>query len=228
LLKGPQGERVGETTVAVTGSTIGDMVDALNTSFTGKATFTLDANGQLQVTPAVAYAGYNLEVTADSTSRGTTGESLSSLFGLGTGQAMARAQSFDLRSDITPQRLGFAKPALDATTLPGASVVTAGDNRGLLALQDLSNQVQSFAAAGALPARNATFGDYAGAFYQDVGGVGTASTMPSRFRTRVFKWRSKVKARPRREPRRRAGKDDGLPASLQCGCAHHPGDTTAL
>src|SRR5262249_6477487 len=158
-------ERVGETTVAVSGSTIGDMVSALNASFVGKATFTLDTNGQLQFTPAAAYAGYNLEVTADSTSRGTTGQPLSSLFGLGTGQAMAPAQSLDLWSEITPQRLGFAKPALDATTLPGASVVTAGDNRGLLALQDLSNQAHSFAAAGALPARNATFGDYAGAFY---------------------------------------------------------------
>ena len=43
LLKGPHGERVGETSIAVTGTTIGDMVTALNTAFTGKATFALDA-----------------------------------------------------------------------------------------------------------------------------------------------------------------------------------------
>jgi flagellar hook-associated protein 1 FlgK len=36
LLKGPAGQRVGETTVSVTGTTIGDMVAALNSAFTGK------------------------------------------------------------------------------------------------------------------------------------------------------------------------------------------------
>jgi flagellar hook-associated protein 1 FlgK len=176
LLKGPQGQRVGETTVAVTGATIGDMVTALNTAFTGTATFALDANGQLQVTPAAAYANYDLEVTADTTSRGTTGESLSSLFGIGTSAAMARAQAFNLNPDITasPQQLAFAKPQLDSTTALGLAVVTPGDNRGLLALQDLSTQVHSFAQAGALPARNATLSDYAAAFYQDVGGRGSA------------------------------------------------------
>ncbi|HXJ01334.1 MAG TPA: flagellar hook-associated protein FlgK [Micropepsaceae bacterium] len=170
LLKGPQGQRVGETTVAVTGTTIGDMVTALNGAFTGKATFALDANGQLQVTPAAGYSGYDLEVTQDTTQRGTTGESFSSLFGMGVGQQMAQAQNFSLTPDLasSPQRLAFAKPTLDATTALSTAVVTPGDNRGLLALQDLMNQTQSFAAAGSLPARTVKFSDYASAFYQDV------------------------------------------------------------
>src|SRR6185436_12528575 len=121
LLKGPQGQRIGETTVAVTGSTIGDMVTALNGAFTGKATFALDANGQLQVTPGNAYAGYSLEVRTDATSRGTTGQSFSELFGIGTSQALRRAQSFGLSPDIatSPERLAFAQPALDASTVAG-------------------------------------------------------------------------------------------------------------
>jgi flagellar hook-associated protein 1 FlgK len=176
LLKGPQGQRVGETSVAVTGTTIGDMIGALNTAFSGKATFTLDANGKLQATPAAGYAGYNLEVTADTTSRGTTGESFSSLFGLGTGEAMARAQGFDLRPEVasTPQRLAFAESSLDASTALGSAVVSTGDNRGLLDLQNLANQSVSFAAAGALPARTATFADYTAAFYQQVAQSGNA------------------------------------------------------
>jgi flagellar hook-associated protein 1 FlgK len=176
LLKGPDGQRAGETTVSVTGSTIGDMVTALNTAFAGKATFTLDANGQIQVTRAAAYANYDLEVTLDTTSRGTTGESFSSLFGLGTGEAMAQAQSFDLRQEVaaSPQRLAFAKPTLDATTVLGSTVVTPGDNRGLLGLQGLANQVLPFAAAGMLPARNTTFADYASAFYQEIAQRGSA------------------------------------------------------
>ena len=170
VLKGPQGQRAGETTVAVTGTTIGDMVTALNGAFTGKATFALDANGQMQVTPAAGYAGYDLEVTLDTTQRGTTGESFTSLFGMGVGEQMARAQNFRLAPDMagSPQRLAFAKPALDSTTALTSAVVTPGDNRGLLALQDLMNQTHSFSAAGTLPARNVRFSDYTAAFYQDV------------------------------------------------------------
>jgi flagellar hook-associated protein 1 len=176
LLKGPQGQRAGETTVAVTGTTIGDMVTALNSAFTGKATFALDANGQLQATPAAGYSGYDIEVTQDTTQRGTTGESFSSLFGLGIGQQMALAQNFGLAPDMVsaPQRLAFAKPALDSSTALASSVVTPGDNRGLLALQDLMNQTHSFTAAGALPARSSTFGSFAAAFYQDVASRGAA------------------------------------------------------
>ena len=171
LLKGPQGERVGETSVAVTGTTIGDMVTALNTAFTGKATFALDVNGQLQVTPAAAYSGYSVEVTLDTTARGTTGASFSSLFGLGIGQQMERAQGFSLTSALqnSPQSLAFAQPDLTA-----ANIVSPGDNRGLLALQNLLNQTQTFSAGGALPARNVSFNDYVSTLYQDIASRGAA------------------------------------------------------
>jgi flagellar hook-associated protein 1 FlgK len=175
-LKGPQGQRAGETTVAVTGTTIGDMVTALNTAFTGKASFALDANGQLQVTPSAAYSGYNLEVTLDTTARGTTGASFSSLFGIGIGQQMALAQNFSLAAGLSnsPQSLAFARPDLTAATPLASAVVTPGDNRGLLALQGLINQAHAFSAAGALPGRSVSLSDYAAAFYQDIASRGTA------------------------------------------------------
>jgi flagellar hook-associated protein 1 FlgK len=170
LLKGPDGRRVSEATVAVTGATIGDMVTALNTAFAGTATFALDANGQLQVTPAAGYEKYELEVRLDTTQRGTTGESFTSLFGIGTSEALARAASFSLTPETagSPQRLAFARPNLTATTIPGTAVIGPGDNRGLLALQDAINQPHVFAQAGALPARTASLTDYAAAFYQDI------------------------------------------------------------
>lgn len=176
LLKGPLGQRIGETTIPVTGPTIGDTIAALNTSFAGKATFALDANGQMQVTPAPSYSGYKLEVTEDTTQRGTTGESLSSLFGLGSEQQMELAQSFGLAAGVVnaPQRLAFTKPTLQSTTSLGSTVVTPGDNRGLLDLQDVVNQTHPFSAAGALPARNVKLGDYAAAFYQDISSRVTA------------------------------------------------------
>jgi flagellar hook-associated protein 1 len=170
LLKGPDGRRVSEVTVAVTGTTIGDMVTALNTAFAGTATFALDANGQLQVTPSTGYESYQLEVRLDTTQRGTTGESLTTLFGIGTREALARAASFSLTPGIagSPQRLAFARPNLTATTAPGVTVIGPGDNRGLLALQDAINRPHAFAQAGALPARTASLTDYAAAFYQDI------------------------------------------------------------
>jgi flagellar hook-associated protein 1 FlgK len=171
VLKGPNGERVGETNVAVTGSTIGDMITALNGAMAGKATFALDANGQMQVTPAALYSNYQLEVTQDTTLRGTTAESFTSLFGLGVGQSMAMAQNFSLAPDLidAPQRLALAQPAIGAS-----SVVTSGDNRGLLALQDVMNQAQNFPASGSMPARSVTLSDFASAFYQDAASRGSS------------------------------------------------------
>src|SRR5262249_43763343 len=80
-------------------------------------------------------------------------------------------QGFSLTSavDDHPQRLAFAQPALALWTPLGSQVVTPGDNRGLLALQDIFNRGLAFDKAGALPARDVTLNDYSAAFYQDAG-----------------------------------------------------------
>ena len=176
LLKGPHGERVGETTVPVTGTTIGDMVTALNTAFTGKATFALDANGQMQVTPVAGYSAYDLEVTLDTTARGTTGESFTSLFGIGIGEKIARGRNFTVTPTLqsSPQLLAFAQPTLTSATALTSVVASPGDNRGLLALQDLFNQAHAFSSAGGLSGRNVTFNDYTAALYQEVASRGNS------------------------------------------------------
>ena len=175
LLKGPNGERINEVDVAVAGTTIGDMVTALNTAFTGKASFTLNASGRLSMVPAAGYEAVDLEVTGDTTLRGSTGESFTSLFGLGNREAIFRAAGFSLTSDMTgsPQRLAFAQSSLTATTALGDQIVGAGDNRGLLAMQNLSSTALPFGAGGRLPARNTTLGDYIATFYQDISARGT-------------------------------------------------------
>ncbi len=176
LLKGPDGQRAGETTIAVAGATIDDMLTALNAAFAGRASFTLDAGGQMKAVPSAAYAEYDLEVVRDSTRRGATERSFTSLFGLGTGAQMAQAQSFAVRSDIAgdSQRLAFAKPTLSSATALGSMIVTPGDNRGLLGMQNLHNTVVRFAAAGKLPARDETFSGYAAAIYQSIAQRGNA------------------------------------------------------
>lgn len=171
-LVGPDGELAQQGSVTITaGMTIGDVVNALNTAMNGAATFTLNSNGSLTETPSAAYSGYQLNVTSDTTQRGTTGMSFTELFGLGVGQAEAQAQSFSLNSTISasPQLLPFAQPSTDISTASlGTQVVAHGDASGLLALQNLSSAQVGFPAVGALGAQSTTLSNYAGAFYQDV------------------------------------------------------------
>ena len=53
-------------------------------------------------------------------------------------------------------------------------VAAPGDNRGLLALQDVINQPHAFSTAGALSGRSVTFNDYTAAFYQEVASRGSS------------------------------------------------------
>lgn len=170
VLKGPNGEIAKQGSVAITaGMTVGDVVSALNTAMGGAATFALNSDGSLGMTPAAGYSDYQLNVTKDTTERGTTGMSFSVLFGLGTTQAAAQAADFSLTSAMSgsPQNLPFAQPQIDATTAAGDSVVTPGDARGLQALQNVTDTKVSFAAAGGFPAQSVTLNDYINGFYQD-------------------------------------------------------------
>lgn len=171
-LKGPNGDVAKQGSVTITaGMTIGDVVNALNTAMGGTATFTLNSDGSLTETPAASLTGYQLNVTADTTQRGTTGVSFSQLFGLGIGQQAAQAQSFALNPAVvaSPTLLALAQPATDiATATTGTEIVGHGDASGALALQNLGNTQINFTQSGALGAQTATLGDYADAFYQDV------------------------------------------------------------
>ena len=178
-LKGPNGEIAKTASVTVTaGMTIGNVVTALNTAFGGAATFSLGSDGSLAMTPAAAYANYQLNVTGDTTARGTTGVSFTELFGLGVQQASAQANGFGVNPDLmaSTQRLAVGQPSITSTTVAGDSIVSHGDGRGALALQDLANTRQSFAKVGALSAQTATLSDFATSFYQDVATRSAAAT----------------------------------------------------
>lgn len=148
------------------GMSIGDIVTAMNTAFGGAASFSLDSSGKLSMSPANG----RLDVTQDTTARGTTGMSFTQLFGLGVTQASAPATNFSVNPAITaaPQLLAFGQPSISATSVAGDTIVSHGDSRGILALQNLSGIRQSFAAIGGLGAQAATLNEFAGSFYQDV------------------------------------------------------------
>ena len=155
------------------GMTVGQAITAINTSLGGYATVSLDSNGALKTTVNSSYAGYGLQVTGDTTSRGSTGISVSGLFGLGTNAIGNLATGFAVTSDFAaaPPRLALAKPNLAST-----QVVGSGDNSGLLALQALATKSVSFDKVGNLSAQTTSLQNYAGALYQDVATQSSSAT----------------------------------------------------
>ncbi len=170
-LKGEGGDIVKPVSITTTaGMTMGDVVTALNSAMGGATTFTLNADGSLSTTNAALYAGYTLNVTGDTTERGGTGLSLSQLFGLGSGAQASQAAGFAVTPQVaaTPNRLGFGIPQISTTTAVGDVILSAGDNSGAIAMQNVLTANRSFPAAGAMAAQTASLSDYVASFYQNI------------------------------------------------------------
>ena len=170
-LKGPDGDIVKQVSVTtVAGQSIANVVTALNTAMGGAATFTLNADGSISTATSALYPGYQLNVTNDTTQRGTTGLSFTELFGIGANNLANQGNGFSVTPAITavPQRIGLAQPGITPASVAGDNVVLAGDNSGAIALQNVITQTRSFNAAGGIAGQSGSLSDYAAAFYQDV------------------------------------------------------------
>ncbi|MDE1938731.1 MAG: flagellar hook-associated protein FlgK [Alphaproteobacteria bacterium] len=171
-LKGPNGDVPKTATVTITaGMTIGNVVSALNTAMGGTATFTLNSDGSITTAPSSSYPGYQLQVSADTTQRGTTGMSFTEMFGIGANQQAQQAASFSVNPAIvnSPSRLAFGQANLSAS----GPVVGSSDSSGLLALQNLETKQQTFSKAGSLAQQATSLGNYAASLYQDIATRGT-------------------------------------------------------
>ncbi|HWD28068.1 MAG TPA: flagellar hook-associated protein FlgK [Rhizomicrobium sp.] len=178
-LKGPNGEIAKTATVTLTaGMTIGNVVSALNTAMGGSATFTLNSDGSITEAQPSSLSTYTLNVTNDTTQRGTTGMSATQLFGIGANQMVLQASSFAVSGAIAnaPQNLAFAQAQITPTTTAGDTVVGHGDNSGAVALENVGSNTQSFAKAGEMAAQTGALSDYAAAFYQDVATQSSTAT----------------------------------------------------
>ncbi len=168
-LKNPDGSIAKQASVTLTGTeTIGQVVSALNTAFGGAATFSLGSDGSLSMTPT--NSGAQLSVNSDSTTRGSTGMSFTEMFGVGIQQQSAQATNFAVNPSLasSPSNMAVAQANIDSGTVAGDNVLESGDDSGLLALQAVGNNTQSFAAAGDFNAQTTTLDNYAASFYQDV------------------------------------------------------------
>ncbi|MBA2589036.1 MAG: flagellar hook-associated protein FlgK [Alphaproteobacteria bacterium] len=170
-LKGPAGDIVKNVSITTTaGQTIGNIVTALNTALGGAATFTLNSDGSISTATSALYPGYAVNVTGDTTQRGTTGMSFSQIFGLGATAQSLQAGGFSLTAALSanPARLGFASAAITPASVAGDTIVSAGDNAGAIALQNVITKSQSFHAAGGIAAQASSLSDYAATFYQNL------------------------------------------------------------
>ncbi|MGA7673922.1 MAG: flagellar hook-associated protein FlgK [Rhizomicrobium sp.] len=174
-LKGPNGDiaKTGSVTISA-GMSVGDVVDALNTAMGGAETFTLNSDGSITTTPSSGYSGYQLQVSSDTTQRGSTGLSFTELFGIGSNQMALQASNFSVTSAISndSSRLAFAQADFSSS----GAIVGSSDSSGLLALQNLETASQTFAKAGALSQQATTLGNYVAGFYQDAATRSTSVT----------------------------------------------------
>ncbi|MCP5411603.1 MAG: flagellar hook-associated protein FlgK [Alphaproteobacteria bacterium] len=170
-LKGPDGDIVKQVSVTTTaGMTMGNVVTALNTAMGGAVSFTLNADGSLSAANSALYSDYSLNVTTDTTQRSGTGVSFSQIFGLGSGAAAAQAAGFAVTPQVSgnPASVGFGRPQITATSAVGDVVLSAGDNSGAIAMQNVINGSRSFGAAGAMAAQTSSISDYVASFYQNI------------------------------------------------------------
>lgn len=162
VLRGANGAVLSTFNYTVSGATVGNVISSLNTAASGYATFSLDSNGTMVMTPAGAYAGARLEVANDTTSRGATGVSMSEFFGLGTAMRQNQALSLAVRSDISQNvsRLALAKLDLTGASVAGSVVLGASNNKGALALAAAADALHSFGSAGGLSSSTQSLNNY--------------------------------------------------------------------
>jgi flagellar hook-associated protein 1 len=178
-LKGPDGDIVKQVSVTTTaGQTVGNVISALNSALGGAATFTLNSDGSISTAKSALYSDYQLNVTGDTTQRGSTGVSFTKLFGIGDNNLANQAVGFAVAPGVAnaPQSLGFGTPKITAATVAGDSIVTGGDNSGAIALQNIITADRNFPGAGGISAQSESLSDYAASFYQQVSTLSNAVT----------------------------------------------------
>lgn len=180
-IRDANGRVVASPSVSVSGTTTWtDYIAALNNTSTGigrYATAALDSNGRLTLTPL---NGFQTTLTGDTTTRGSTGVSISSLFGIGRANTGTRALALEVNSAIVsnPSRLGLARPDLAAPI--GTDIAEAGDARGADALVAARSRSRNFSAAGLLPQQQTTLELYASRL---AGETGRLASLADRART---------------------------------------------
>lgn len=170
-IKGEGGIDLSNYTYTVTaGQTYNDILNDLNSSSLGAyMNFSMSADGEFVSTPNAGYPAARLHVKSDSTSRGTTGVPLSDFLGMDSRYKIDSAFDFKVVDRINSDVNLLSLARFDDTALVGGTAISFGDQRGVVALQDIENSTINIAAAGGLNQFNSTLGQYAAAVLADFG-----------------------------------------------------------
>jgi flagellar hook-associated protein 1 FlgK len=164
-----------DATLAAPGSTWDDLIGELNANGTGLGEFgefELDTTGRLVFTPNPAF---QVQLTNDSTQRGSTGVSVSALHGLSDLSTAGRALELQVDAAISndPSLLAVGRPDLTATL--GTRIIEAGDNRGSAALVAARDTQRTFERAGVMTGQTATLAVYAARLGGEAGRLSQAA-----------------------------------------------------
>jgi flagellar hook-associated protein 1 FlgK len=162
------GRVIGNRTIAISGalaapgSSWDDLLVEMNAAGTGVGeygSFAIDSTtGRIAFT---ANGNFSVNLQYDSTQRGTTGVSVSSLHGLAPAVNARRAMETHVNSAVLndPGLLAVGRPDLSADL--GDRIIENGDNRGAAALVAARDSVRGFAASGVMTAQSTTLAVYA-------------------------------------------------------------------
>jgi len=158
-------------TIGAADTTYDDVLADLNavTGLGAYFTFSYDSAGALTWTEKTNFEGASLEVVSDTTTIGNTGLTYTEAFGVGDTYRADAARNLQVRSDVAESPARLALSVFDATGAVGDVVLTNGDQRGALALQDLQTSLVSFSDAGELKGTEVTLTQYVARFLGNAG-----------------------------------------------------------
>lgn len=168
------GKPLQQVTVAVPPAgnpTMGDLVNALNSSSTGVGVygaFTLDAQGGLTFS-GNAPQNAQVSVVSDNTQRGAGGPSISQLFGIGQVVRAARANSYQVNPAIANNPSLLPTATLNLGAAAGTPAIAPGDGTGAQAIANAEQNSVLFKAAGDLGNVTMTLSNYAAQFGGSIG-----------------------------------------------------------
>ncbi len=153
------------------GGTFNDLLNDLNgAGALGQyATFSMDADGALVVTPQTGFESLNANVTSDTTARGASQKTFSSLFGLGARYVADAASDMGVVNTIKNNANRLALATFDQTAAVGQVAMTKGDQSGVMKYQALETTSASFEAVGNLSAFEGSLSQFAASFLSNAG-----------------------------------------------------------
>jgi len=174
-VQGPDGQYVTDINIpVVAGDTYADLIADINDATTGigrYATYSLNSDGSISMAASAGYEGFTITLTDDDTERATSGVAFSDMFGLTLASKANRASDFVVDSTIRGDgsKLAISKLDIDAASVAGDYVLTIGDSRGGLGLQEAFSTRRTFGAAGTIAQATSSVQDYFARFAGVVG-----------------------------------------------------------